>query len=360
MIKILHIVSSLGGGGVEHMLYNYYKNLDRSSVKFDFITHGKKVGMLEKKLIGMNSNIYHVTPKKESVIKNFFEIKEIIKKGNYNIVEVHQNFSSFPALFAACIHGVKTRIIHAHGCVKNERQSLALKTYRFLNKVFATDFAACSNDARSWLYGEDFNKEVQIVNNAIDDKKFKYDKDTREEFRKKLGLKGDDVCLLQVGRFSYEKNHIFTLNILEKLQEKKYKLFFAGEGGIEQKIRTLVSNAGLGERVEFLGCVDYIPELMNAADVLLFPSLHEGLPLVVIEAQLSGLKVLASDTLTTEMNISGNIDYISINNADEWAEKISSLKLDYSRENVSHDAYSIEVQVKGYFDYLKSLLEKNK
>ncbi len=360
MIKILHIVSSLSGGGVERMLYNYYENLDRDSVKFDFVVHGSNVGMLEEKLIEMNSDIYHVIPKKEAVLRNFFQIKKIIKSGNYDIVEVHQNFSSFPALFAAYIHGVKTRIIHAHGCVKNEKQTLALKTYRFLNKVFATDFAACSNDAGLWLYGESFNKKVKIINNAIDDKKFRYDENIREKYRKELGLKNDDICLLQVGRFSHEKNHAFTLRVLEKLNDKKYKLFFAGEGGMEQEIRSLVSSAKLSGQVEFLGCVDYISALMNAADVLLFPSIHEGLPLVVIEAQLCGLKVLASDTLTTEMNISGNIKYIPINSTDEWVEEIGSLNFNYNREFTGDNSYSVDVQVKGYFDYLKSLLEKNK
>lgn len=355
MIKVLHVVSSLGGGGVEKMLYNYYKNIDRKTIQFDFVVHGSKEGILEEKLRNMGSNIYHVSPKKVSFIKNFLEIQRTIKNGDYNIVEVHQNFSSFSALFAAWLCGVKIRLIHSHGCDNRKKLSLDKYILRGLNAIFATGFLACSSGASKWLYGSE--NKGKIIYNAVDYETFAYNGGTRKMYRERLGIKDTDVCLLQVGRFSDEKNHKFTLEIMKNLKDKKYKLLFAGDGKKENELKKMVEEFNLEEQVCFLGCVDYVPELMCAADILLLPSLHEGLPVVTIEAQSSGLLLFVSDELTREIKISDNIKFLPLEN-EIWIEEIKAYSNDICRNSIKCEKYCIKIQGKKYSEYLQKLVEK--
>jgi len=357
MIKVLHVLSSLGGGGVPKLLYEYYNNMNRTEILFDFVVHGNKVGMLEKEVKENGSTIYHVTPKKESFFRNFFEIKKAIQNSNYDIVVVHQNFSSFPALFAAWICGIKRRIIHSHGYVPNEKMTLQKITYRFLNRLFATDYAACSVEAAGWLYGEKV-KNVQIVYNAIDTEKFKLNIDARINQREKLKLKNNEICLLQIGRFSPEKNHEFSIDILEKIDDKKYKLVFAGDGVTEEKIKGLTKDKGLSEQVMFLGCIDNVPDLMCAGDILLFPSKNEGFGIVAIEAQINGLCVLASDCIPKSTKISENIEYISVENADMWIDKIKKHTEKNREKCVTSEKFDVHIQAKEYEKYFKLLTEK--
>lgn len=355
MIKVLHVLSSLGGGGIEKMLFEYFCNINREEIMFDFVVHGNKEGMLEKELKNLGSSIYHVTPKRVSFVKNFLEIKRIIKNDKYDIVEVHQNFSSFSALFAAWLSNVKIRLIHAHGCDNRKKISFDKRIFRCLNSIFATGFLACSSAASKWLYGSE--RKGKIIYNAVDVEKFQYRTDARELYREKLGLNDTDICLLQVGRFSIEKNHIFTLKMLKRLNDEKYKLFFAGDGKKEEEIRQLVKELKLEKLVSFLGCVDYVPELMCAADVLLLPSLHEGLPVVTVEAQINGLQTYVSNTLTSEIKISDNIKFLPLEE-DKWVEEIKGLLNDMRRKGVKCDKYSVQIQGKKYSEYLQQLVEK--
>ena len=187
-IRVLHIVSALNTGGVEMMLKNYYKHLNHNKIHFDFIVHDKEKGEIEKYFLSQGSNIFHVTSKKESMIKNFNEINKIIKNNNYDIVHCHQNFYSFPGLISAKINGVKTRIMHSHGC--QPTNNILKKAYFWMLRkicvLFATDYFACGEAAANWLYGTDFKKKIYIMNNAIDLEKFKINQNSREEYRKNL------------------------------------------------------------------------------------------------------------------------------------------------------------------------------
>ena len=136
MIKILHVIASLGGGGVQKMLLNYYFGMDNSDITFDFVVHGEKKGILETSLIRAGSTVYHVTPKKTSFIKNVTDMYSALKSKKYDAIVVHQNLSSFSSLALAFFCGVKTRIVHSHGYNPNEKKNFSKNSLQIFKSSF--------------------------------------------------------------------------------------------------------------------------------------------------------------------------------------------------------------------------------
>lgn len=329
MIKVLHIVSELGGGGVESMLYNYYFHLERNKIHFDFIVHGDNKGVIEEKVEEMGSIVYHVTPKKISFKDNMSKIEDIIKNGDYDVVHCHQNFSNFFSLYLAWKHKVPVRISHAHGCkeVKSVAEKVKHGFLRLLNKCFSNYYFSCGLDAGKWLHGEAWtpNSKNILMNNAIDLTKFNFNQNIRDIYRDKLGVKSKKI-LLHVGRFSDEKNQVFLVRVMKKLiqNNKDYILFFVGDGATKDSIKDFVKAEGLQNNIQFLGLRNDIAELMSASDIFLLPSKNEGFPVTLVEAQATGIKVLVSNVITKETKLSDNIRFLPISSCSEWVEGIIS------------------------------------
>lgn len=351
MIKILHVIASLGGGGVQKMLFNYYFGMDNSDITFDFVVHGEKEGILESSLIRAGSTVYHVTPKKTSFIKNVTDMYSVLKSKKYDAIVVHQNLSSFFSLALAFFCGIKTRIVHSHGYNPNEKKTFRKTVYRFLNRVFATDYAACSPEAALWLFGKKREK-AKIVYNSINTTKFMYNVFKRKETRDKLNISDGDIMLLQVGRIVKDKNPLFSVNILKRLNDKKFLLVFVGNGDYETYVKDVALKYGMGNRVVFLGCVDNVEDYMNAADVLLFPSKHEGFGMVAVEAQMCGLAVLASDVIPRSTKISDNITYLSVESESSWVKCLCNMDFDKKRNNVYDERFDVLKQASEYKNYL--------
>lgn len=356
-------MSALNVGGVENMIYNYYKKMNSNEIEFDFIVHGKDIGMLEGKLENTNSRIFHVTPKKESFWKNKNEIENIIKKGKYDIVHCHQNFSNFVPLFISKQYKVPIRISHSHGYKEGEgiiqRQKNSI--LRFLNKYSANYFFSCTNNAGQWLHGKKWVKNERniIMNNAIDIHKFTYDKNIRIKYRNQLKI-DEKIILLHVGRFSNEKNHLFLLDILEELIKRsdKYILLLVGTGPNEEIIREQVQIRKLDKYVLFLGMRDDVAMLMNAADVFLLPSKNEGFGMTLIEAQSTGLMVLASEKVPLDTLVTNLIEYLSIDNPNTWVNKLQDINVGerYSRNaDLEKAGYSIDVEAIKYQQWIESV-----
>lgn len=327
MIKVLHVVSSLGGGGVESMVYNYYTKFDRQLIQFDFIVHGDDIGMLEEKFQVMGSKIFHVTPKKISFMQNVKEINYVIQNGRYDVVHCHQNFSNFVPLLIAKKYNVPVRISHAHGCktVMTTRELIKNYYLRLLNKLGANYFFSCGVGAGKWLHGMHWfpNGRNIILKNAIDTDKFSYSPEVRKGYRRKLNL-DDKIVLLHVGRFSEEKNHMFLLQLFHILSKhsKNYILLFVGNGPTEGVIRKQVNDYGLNDQVRFLGVRTDVAEIMNAADIFLLPSKHEGFAITLLEAQATGMIAFASDTIPRETAVTNLIKYIPIENPSVWVDEV--------------------------------------
>ncbi len=356
MIKILHILSSLDGGGVGMMLYNYYMRIDRSKIKFDFAVCGFEKGMLEAALEGMGSKIFHTTPKKKSFLKNMKETASVIKNGNYHVVHSHQNFKSCFPLFLAKKYGVKIRIIHSHEFNYNMNfiEKVKLGIYRPINQNLATHFWACGEAAGRWLHGEGWSvtKGGYIMRNAIDIKKFAFSSDDREEYRQNMNLTHKKV-LLYVARVSYGKNQEFLIPLMEKILQRAPNtcLLLVGTGTNDEKIKREIADRKMDNSILFLGKRRDIPQLMSAADVFVFPSKKEGLGIVAIEAQASGLRTIASCGVPKETAVTNIIKYIPLEKPQMWVDEILA-KPKYSRTDFSDQiksaGYSVDIQAEEY------------
>ncbi|MBR6689444.1 MAG: glycosyltransferase [Clostridia bacterium] len=362
MKKILNVVSSLDSGGVETMLYNYYSNFKNNELIFDFAVYAKEEGMIEKKLIERGAKIYHITPRKKSVFRNLYDLFLVVKNGNYDAVYSHMNFYSWIALFYAKIFSVKTRIAHSHG-IAPEKISFGKRIKNVINrmaiKLFATNFFACSNEAGEYLYGKHWNEKNEkylIIKNAIDISKFAYDEEIRKKYRKEYKI-GDRICLLHIGRFAPEKNHKFLMDIINQLDSNKFVLVCVGDG--KELIRYMSEYKN--DSIIFTGKRSDIEAFYSMGDIFLLPSLHEGLGIVLIEAQVSGLRCIASTNVPNEAKLTNNVTFLPLE-AEQWIEEIKNQTL-YKRNcevNIITDkGYNIKKESEKFEDMLCELI-KNK
>ena len=364
MIRILHIISSLEtGGGVQQLLLNYYNNIDRMQIKFDFIVHGDRIGSLEQEVNELGSTVYHVTPKKVSFIKNFIEINKVIKEGKYDVVHCHQDFSNFSSLFLAKVNSVPVRISHAHSNFASNKRIRKVRNVllRHLNGKYANYFFACSKEAGKWLHGSQWkpdNSDSLIMRNAIDINKFEFNNDIRSLYRKKLGVE-DKLVLLHVGRFSIEKNHLFLLDILSELLKYHnwYVLLLVGSGPLESEIKQEAIDRCIIENIKFLGARDDVAALMSASDIFLLPSKQEGFGMTAIEAQVSGLRTFVSDSIPLDTKISDLIEYLTIKKKSIWIDKLlkqQGYDRELSSKGVDKFEFSIVFHASEYEKWVKN------
>lgn len=341
--KILEMTGSLNCAGIETLLVNVLKNVDKNKFKIDFLVVENRKYFYTDEVLQLGSKIYTYPFKKVyKFLIPFFFLKEIfvLLKNKYDVVHCHFYFSSGIILFLAWLCGVKTRIVHSH----NSREMFApemfkkifTKTMQKIIDVFATEKIACSRKAGVALYGK--NSKFRIINNGIDTNKFKYDTEIRNKKREELGIKNNFV-IGHIGRFDEQKNHTFLIDIFNEITKYKEnaKLLLIGEGPLEDKIKEKVKALQIEEKVNFLGVRNDANELYQAMDVFLLPSLFEGLPIVGIEAQTAGLPCFFSDNISKEVKIV-NSHFISLKeNGKFWAQQIINIHENYKRADVSEE-----------------------
>ena len=359
---------ALDGGGIENFLLNYYKNMNRDEFVFDVIVHGEKRGMLEGIFEDMGATIYHIPTKHESIIQNMRAMKKIIKVGKYDIVHAHQQVIGFIPMYYAKKAGVKMRITHSHSA--NEEKGIFRKIVKCfllqLLKKNTTNWFACGQDAGRALWGENAieQKQVHIMKNAIHLEKFIFNPLIREQKREELGIRSE-LVIGNVGRFSVEKNHEFLVEIFNEIHKINDSsiLLLVGRGELEEKVKRQVENLGLRDSVIFLGVRNDVPELLQVMDVFLLPSKSEGLPVVLVEAQTAGLKVIASDIVTKEIKITELITYISLEKSSKyWADQTIELIKNNNKidpyQQMQLNGYDIKLEAKKMEQYYSEAINK--
>lgn len=326
MIRILHIVSYMQRGGLETFLMNCYRHIDREQMQFDFIVHRSFRADYDDEIESLGGKIYRLprlnpfNPGYKKALLDFFH-----SHPEYRIVHCHLDCMSALPLAAAKQCGVPVRIAHSHNSNQDRDWKYPLKRF-YMKRIpgVATHFFACSQAAGAWMFP---GQPVQVVNNGIDAEKFGYSPKFREEVRRELNL-ADNLVLGHIGRFVPQKNHAFLLDVFRQVHRRNpnTRLLLVGEGPMEAQIREKAAKLGLAEAVIFLGVRSDVERLLQGMDVFVLPSLYEGLGIVAVEAQASGLQCVLSDQVPSECKMTDNITFLPLEESPEcWAETILSL-----------------------------------
>ncbi|SDQ14090.1 glycosyltransferase [Carnobacterium viridans] len=343
MIRILHVLKELDAGGVERMLSNYYTHVNQKEYQFDFMVFSDHEGMIEKTI--KNSTIHHVTAKEINVKRHIKETNQVIKEGHYDIVHTHIDKMALIPLLSAKWHKVPGRFAHSHMAIKKGMQEKL--TYPVI-KSLSTDLCACGIDAGTIRFGEKvyIENKITIVNNAIEIPKFIFKQGVREKVRNELQLAEDETALCCVARFDYQKNHSYLLKVFKEYKElnPRAKLFLFGTGELEQEIQSQVNELDIKD-VIFMGTRDDVHEILQGMDIFLLTSFYEGLPVVLVEAQCTGISCFVSNKITKEIKITDDIHYLDIEqDPADWA-KIIYEKTDLKRDRSG--AYK-QIEASGY------------
>ncbi len=354
--------------GVETMIMNYYRHIDREKIQFDFLCSQSKEAAYDSEIRKLGGRIYH-TPGFNPI--KLFKYKKYMKKffkehPEYKIVHAHNGALVVYPLFAAKKSNVPIRISHMHSAAFTIDYKWPIKIIcKPFIRFCVTDKWACGNEAGKFYYGENAiaNNEVLVINNAIDINRFLFDEDIRRRIRNEHNLK-DKFVIGHVGRFDKQKNHNFLIDVFNEVYKKNKdaRLLLLGDGSLIDTIKAKVKTLGLNDVVMFMGNVDNVNEFYQAMDVFMLPSVWEGLPVVGIEAQTADLPCVFSDDVTKETTILSSTKYLNRKDSiKKWADTVMNAKkhnrVDRSEE-VKAAGYDIETESRKLADIYKKMMDK--
>ena len=326
-IRVAQVLNRMDSGGIEAVVMNYYRHIDRGRVQFDFyFAEGSALpqrGELER----LGAGVYPIPPYSRPLAYHR-ALYRAFKERRYRVVHAHLSTMSVFALFAAWRAGVPVRICHNHSTAHWGEGAKTLLKYllRPFNKLFATHYFACGERAGRWMFGSRaFEKgEVHVMPNAIDAERFAFDPAARARLRQELGIPRGAFVVGHVGRFMYQKNHAFLLRVFQQLLEQRQDawLLLVGEGELLEQIRAQAQRLGLADRVVFTGARADVDKLYSAMDAFCLPSFYEGLPVVALEAQANGLLCVFSDRMTREVLLSCGAVRLPLKAPRRWASAL--------------------------------------
>ena len=326
-IRVLVLDTVMDRGGAETMIMNYYRQIDRSKIQFDFLVNRPYEAAYEKEIQELGGKIFRMCPLYPQYFGRYKkEVREFLKAHpEYQIIHSNLEERSYFALKEAKKLNIPVRISHSHNAPRGfDLKSIIRYYFRANLKPQVTHMFTCGEEAGIWLYGKKQQDHVIMMNNAIDAKLYQYHPAVEEEMRKELGLEGKFV-IGHVGRFFPQKNHTFLIEIFAKVyqQNKNAVLLLVGGGELETEMKAKVEELNLTEVVKFLGVRSDIHRLMQAFDVFILPSLFEGFPVTMVEAQAAGLPCIISDQVPPQCAITDNVEIISLQQSpQQWAERL--------------------------------------
>lgn len=360
MIRVLQVVGCLNYGGVESVIMNYYRHIDKSKIQFDFVTTSKG-GRFEEEIKQLGGNIFYLPQKSRHPFEYMKQLKKVIRENNYDVVHSNTNSASaFLDLYPAKRAKVRVRIAHSHN-----NNCLIGWQHRILRPILptvTTHRMACSDAAAKWLFGN--NKNYKIINNGIDFDKFAYNEDVRNKVREKLNWK-DYLLIGNVASFQDRKNQRFLIELMPQLISEfpNAKLVLVGAGDTQEKLKQLCVDLGIESSVEFLGVRNDVNELLQGFDVFCFPSLFEGLGVAYIEAAASSLPVVISDGVPY-VQISENVEQLALD-SEQWLLKIkrafgnSLNRRSLTNEEIINSGYDIKSLAKQLEEYYAAIVKND-
>ena len=355
MIRVAVIMGKMHSGGKKNLVMEYYRNIDRSKVQFDFICDKDSNAIPKEEIEKLGGKVYIVEPY-QNLFANMLETYKILKKGKYDIVHGYNNTVNVFSMYVAKKAGISVRI--------NESISMAAdkgdwKTYfknilKPTNKLFATHYMANGEECGIWQFGEKLFKQgkIKIFKTVINAEKNEYDITLRNKTRKEFNIE-NDLVIGHIGRITEQKNTLFLIDIFNEIQKiySNSKLLLVGDGNLKKEMLNKINDLGIKDKVIYLGRTEDIHKLYNAMDCFVLPSLYEGLPVVGVEAECCGLPVFFSSVIPNESSVCDDLGtFIGLDqNSKKWAEIIVNKTL----ENIDSRKDRIEDIKKAGFDSVK-------
>lgn len=312
--------------GVASYIMNYFRNIDHSKIKMDFVVL-RDIPSPYYEIIKKNGGTVFVMPSPKNMTFYCKKIKEIYTAGKYDIIHCNVVNSSVPYLYYAKKLEIKTRILHSHATKSAEVKWKEIRNNLITPMALknANVFFSCSKMAGDYLFKD---RPYTVINNALDLDCFKIDLKKREQIRSEMNLE-DKFVIGTVGRVAYQKNPFFALDVFKQVLTKNPDTVYLwiGSGPLDDKAKVYAKEIGIDSNMKFLGNREDVRDLYQAMDVFFLPSLYEGLPVVGIEAQACGLPIVLADTITKEMKITDNVQYISLDAPKEqWVKALMKFK----------------------------------
>ena len=362
MYKILFVTGSLAQNGTEMFMMNVLRHIDRERYHIDFCISSNEITPNRVEAESYGSKVYVLPSRRQGLIKTIKAYWSFMKEhaGEYDAVHWNGgNLSSFVGLITYRYYEIPVRIVHAHSSSAVGLHNKILHRFhcQFLN-LLSTHFFACSQDAGKFFFK---NQSFVIVNNGIDVEKFNYNLQARIVLRDEFKFPSDAIVLGHVGRFDDNKNHSFLLDVFSeyyKLNANSY-LLLVGEGVTHETIKKKAKQLGLLDKIIFTGTRGDVNKLMQVMDCFVMPSKFEGLPFVLVEAQCSGLPCVISDTINKNVNITGNVTFLSLNSEKKrWVDAINMRLSTYKRKAQSQVIVSKGFSIKESVQYLERVYSR--
>ena len=358
-ICILQIGMTRNIGGLETYLIQQFEHINGNNLKYDFVNITAEYEIVfSDKIKQKKSNIYNICSRHKNPIKHYYQWIRLLLNRKYDVIVLNSNSLEYVyPLVIAKIFGINRRIMHSHNTCWERNlgffRKLLVKFNKLLLNFSATDYWACSELAGKWMFG---NKKFKIIHNAIDTNVFKFNEESRNVVRKELGITNEKFVIGHVGRFSYQKNHDFLIDIFYEVCKisPQVELLLIGDVVDDRRFldetKEKVKKLGLEQNVKFLGLRKDVPKLMQAMDCFVLPSRFEGLPLVGVEAQSIGLPCFFADIITKELKITDLANFISLNSSPKyWAKEIIKCKNIERRDKskkIIEAGYDINTEIK--------------
>lgn len=349
---VLHIIGAMNRAGAETMIMNLYRELDKNEFQFEFLYFTDKKSDYDDEIEALGGKIHRVS--NTSFINRIVETYKFLRTHKYfYAVHSHTLLNNGTNLFAAYLAGHKRRVSHSHNTSNGAQTSfLSIIYYQFskyLINTFANGFIACGKEAGGYLYYK--KNKFLFLPNAINFTDFDISK---TNIRTELIVNDETLLICQIGRFLEVKNHVFTIELAKYMLSENYDfhIVFVGEGMLMKEMQEKVKEYELDSKITFLGLRKDIPAILSSTDCMIMPSLHEGFPVVLVEAQVAGIPSLISTDIDTEVDLGVGLIKFQFLSSDYkiWANSLKEI-----RKNKKEDTLYLEVLRDKGFDVKRSL-----
>lgn len=374
-MKILEVnVDDIGNGGVFSLVRNVIRNKPAGAVvDIAAIEPFERKENIDE-LARLGCSVHYVGRQGSKALKQFYvfrNVKRLVRDGGYTVVHIHSDVANKLLVSALAARAASCRkvFLHSHATGVDGNRRLLKRIFHYacrpILKCVGTDFLTCSDLAARWMFPNVKAEDVKMVKNGVDLEKFRFSESVRTDVRRRLGIE-NKLVIGHVGRFAYQKNHDYLIDVFRELREtdKSATLLLVGEGALKEDVMTKVQEYGLTDSVIFYGASNNVPELFMAMDVFVLPSHFEGLPIVGVEAQAAGLPCLFADTISRDTQVAQCVDFLPITHdaIGLWVEKIEDMKEMGRKDNtavMSEAGFSIRETVVNLWS-LYSKQEKSK